>query len=210
MDKLGKIFMLDDDIVLLDMYRHLLEGMGFDVFTTSNAYKFLMYAKEIQPNVFILDLNMPETNGWDVLMRLKEEDLLKKIPVVILTVESDPDLAQASGVAHFLHKPLEADKLKEIVETYSVGNKKHDLLLIDDFRPLFSALKSEMDKRDWRYFEVHDLGAAKVYLSKNTPKAVGIGLSDQPFEKVRPQIDHARVFKFENLQNLDQLAPFIK
>ena len=71
MDKLGKVFMLDDDFILLDMYRSLLESHGFDVFTTDNAYKFILYAREIHPDIFILDINMPVMNGWEVVLRLK-------------------------------------------------------------------------------------------------------------------------------------------
>ena len=74
MDKLGKVFMLDDDFILLDMYRSLLESHGFDVFTTDNAYKFILYAREIHPDIFILDINMPVMNGWEVVLRLKREN----------------------------------------------------------------------------------------------------------------------------------------
>lgn len=209
MSKLGKIFMLDDDVILLDMYKTLLESWGYEVFTTSNAYKYLMYAREMMPDIFILDLNMPETNGWDVLQMLKQEEKLHKVPVVILTIQSERELAEAAEVAHYLHKPLEAAKLQEIVETYCVGNKNHDLLLLDDFRPMLSALKDEIEKRGWRCFEIHDLGAAQGYLQKNNPKVVAVSLEGQ-YDETKGKLDHQRVMSLENLQNLNDIGLFLK
>lgn len=51
MSKAGKVFMLDDDRIFLELYRNLLSDRGFDVFTTNNAYKFLLYGRELVPDV---------------------------------------------------------------------------------------------------------------------------------------------------------------
>ena len=59
----GKIFMLDDDQIFLELYQHFLESKGYQVFTTDNAYKYLMYGRELQPDVLFLDINMPMLNG---------------------------------------------------------------------------------------------------------------------------------------------------
>lgn len=63
MSKAGKVFMLDDDRIFLELYRNLLSDRGFDVFTTNNAYKFLLYGRELVPDVMFLDINMPRMNG---------------------------------------------------------------------------------------------------------------------------------------------------
>lgn len=170
MDKLGKVFMLDDDFILLDMYRSLLESHGFDVFTTDNAYKFILYAREIHPDIFILDINMPVMNGWEVVLRLKREARLKHIPVVMLTVRHDKRLAHAYGIANYLNKPLDAPGLLDVVESYCVGSKNHDILLLGDFWPESNILRTEMSRRKWVVFEVYDLEAAELYLSKNVRK----------------------------------------
>ncbi len=116
--KQGKIFILDDDIFIVDLYRNLFEGEGFEVFATTNVYQFIKYVKEIVPKVIILDINMPELNGWQVLDMIKKEKSLSGVPVVMLTVSSDTEKAKEKGVAHFINKPAEPEQMLEIVKGY--------------------------------------------------------------------------------------------
>ena len=95
----GRVFMLDDDLFFLDLYRNLLEARGYKVFTATNAYKFLLYAKEIHPDVVVLDINMPDVSGWEVLQLLDDETKIRE-PVIMTTMEADKGLAVAKGVAH--------------------------------------------------------------------------------------------------------------
>jgi polar-differentiation response regulator divK len=210
MDKLGKVFMLDDDLILLDMYRSLLESHGFDVFTTDNAYKFILYAREIHPDIFILDINMPVMNGWEVVLRLKREERLKHIPVVMLTVRHDKRLAHAYGIANYLNKPLDAPGLLDVVESYCVGSKNHDILLLGDFWPESNILRTEMSRRQWVFFEVYDLEAAELYLSKNRPKAVCLGMPEDKCEQARLRLNHPLIMPLRNMQDLNNLERFIK
>lgn len=210
MDKLGKVFMLDDDFILLDMYRSLLESHGFDVFTTDNAYKFILYAREIHPDIFILDINMPVMNGWEVVLRLKREARLKHIPVVMLTVQHDKRLAHAYGIANYLNKPLDAPGLLDVVESYCVGSKNHDILLLGDFWPESNILRTEMSRRKWVVFEVYDLEAAELYLSKNRPKAVCLGMPEDKCEQARLRLKHPLIMPLRNMQDLNNLERFIK
>ena len=210
MDKLGKVFMLDDDFILLDMYRSLLESHGFDVFTTDNAYKFILYAREIHPDIFILDINMPVMNGWEVVLRLKREARLKHIPVVMLTVRHDKRLAHAYGIANYLNKPLDAPGLLDVVESYCVGSKNHDILLLGDFWPESNILRTEMSRRKWVVFEVYDLEAAELYLSKNRPKAVCLGMPEDKCEQARLRFKHPLIMPLRNMQDLNNLERFIK
>ena len=210
MDKLGKVFMLDDDFILLDMYRSLFESHGFDVFTTDNSYKFILYAREIHPDIFILDINMPVMNGWEVVLRLKREERLKHIPVVMLTVRHDKRLAHAYGIANYLNKPLDAPGLLDVVESYCVGSKNHDILLLGDFWPESNILRTEMSRRKWVVFEVYDLEAAELYLSKNRPKAVCLGMPEDKCEQARLRLKHPLIMPLRNMQDLNNLERFIK
>ena len=210
MDKLGKVFMLDDDLILLDMYKSLLESHGFDVFATDNAYKFILYAREIHPDIFILDINMPMMSGWEVVVRLKREERLRHIPIVMLTIRYDKKLAQAYGVANYLNKPLDASGILDVVESYCVGAKNHDILLLGDFRFESNLLKTEMKRRRWTFFEVYDLEAAELYLRKNRPKVVCLCVTEDKFEQARRRLDYPLIMPLQNVQDLNNLERFIK
>lgn len=210
MDKLGKVFMLDDDKLLLEMYKTLLEGRGFEVFTTDNAYKFLLYAKEIRPDLFIVDINMPEMSGWEVVLQLKQTQQLRNIPIVILTVRHDINLATTYGVANFLNKPLEVEKLLDVAEAYCLGAKKHDILLLGNFENQADAIKAEINRHGWSWFEVYDLGAAECYLQKNSPQVVCLELEGDDYAKARQTLNHPLILPLKNMQDVEILERFIK
>lgn len=202
MSSSGKIFMLDDDGIILDLYQELFEAKGYDVFATTNAYKLLMYAKEITPDIFLLDVNMPGLSGWEVLQMINKDETLRKIPVVMLSVSHDIDLAIAKGAAHFLNKPLEIDKLMEIVESYCQGNKKIDVLLLEDFASLMAPLERSIIEHNLKYFAVHDLRAAQRYLSKNKPKIVCISYENLDFEAAKSLLNFPKIYQANKNSNI--------
>ncbi len=209
MEKAGKVFMLDDDLLTLDIFRELLGAKGYDVFTTDNSYKFLRYARELRPDVFILDVNMPKASGWEILRCLKQESELQDIPVVMFTVNQEVDLAVLNGVAHFLHKPLDMEKLFDIVDSYCLGNQKHDVLLLEDYDPEFSYLEKSMTERKLSYFLVHDILAAQKYLNKNFPQIVCVVCDDERYALWRPKLKHHNIYKLKHSQSIDEVGAFV-
>lgn len=201
----GRIFMLDDDKIFLDLYQNLLEAKGYDVFATDNAYKFLMYSRELHPDIMFLDLNMPEMNGWDVLAEIADDTLLSEIPVAMLTVSSDEDLATVKGAAHFLHKPVDFQHMSDILESYCQGEKNHDFLLIQDYEPLFTQMVGLLTSRNRSCFSTHSVKAAKKYLKKNKPKKIAVKLSDEAFQNTKEYLGVEDIVQVTGLQDLEKL-----
>ncbi len=210
MDVSGKICMLDDDRMFLKLYRHFLESKGYQVFTTDNAYKFLLYGREILPDVMFLDINMPRINGWEVLEKINTDEVLKEIPIAILSVNQDEDLAEAKGVSHFLYKPLAIEEVIELLESYCVGGKDHDLLLIEDYEPLFRGMKERLRRRNYSCFCTNSAKGAKKYLKKNKPKKICVKMSDERFEPVRAELAEQELVRVNNLQEIENIVAQIK
>lgn len=80
-----KIYILDDDLSVIQLLREYLELAGFSVFSQSNPRIALEEIEILKPNVLICDLNMPEITGFDVLKHLKTKEDLKDIYVILLT-----------------------------------------------------------------------------------------------------------------------------
>lgn len=202
MSEAGKIFMLDDDRIFLELYQHFLESKGYQVFTTDNAYKYLMYGRELQPDVLFLDINMPLLNGWEVLQQISEDKVLSEIPTVMLSVNQDEDLAALKGVAHFLYKPLAVEPMLEIVESYVTGGKDHEILLLEDYQPLLPGREPLTRKR---CFSTHTVKAAKKYLQKNKPQKIAVRYNPENFEQARRDLereDAVRVDSWEDVIGL--------
>ncbi len=209
-EKLGRVFMLDDDLIVLNLYREMLEKIGYEVFATANAYQFLLYAKELMPDLFILDINMPEITGWEVMNRLAAEDRTSEIPVIVMSVLADKALAVQKGAAHYLNKPVKLEDLLEILEAYCIGNKKHDVLLLEDFEPMKKSLRQRMEERKWSCFEVNDLKAAKRYLQKNNPKVVVVNLPKNRLGQVLNELKHPLIRYLESYEQVDGLEELLK
>lgn len=210
MDKHGKICMLDDDSIILEMYESWLRERGYEIFATANAYKFIRYAIEMEPDLFILDLNMPDISGWEVLEAVDQVEKLKPVPVILLTVRAERDLAVGRGVAHYVNKPSRMENILELVETYCVGKKKHDVLLVDGYEPLDNTMCFAITKQNLSCFEVHDVDAAKCYLRKNHPRCVCLQLPFDYYKKIEFEIEHDKIFYVENAANLENLASLLQ
>ncbi len=118
-----KILIVEDDDFLLQMYVTKLELEGFKVFEAINGTQGLKLAQKEKPDLILLDLNLPELSGFEVLSQLKREDGTKNIKVLILTNYSQKeniDKCLALGANDYLIKahfvPSEViKKIKEVL-----------------------------------------------------------------------------------------------
>ena len=101
------VLIIEDDSLLVKMYKTKLESEGFSVFSSCDGEKGLKIALEIKPSVILLDIMMPELNGLEVLDRLKADPELKHIPVIVLTNlagTQDSETALSKGAKAYLVK----------------------------------------------------------------------------------------------------------
>jgi DNA-binding response OmpR family regulator len=85
-----KILIVDDDVDIVETMAFALQK-SFSVITASNGADGLIKAKYEEPDVIILDLMMPKMDGFEVCLKLKSDDVTKKIPVIIFTARNDKD-----------------------------------------------------------------------------------------------------------------------
>ena len=119
-----KILIVEDDDFLLQMYVTKLELEGFQVASAVDGMKGLRLAKKDKPDLILLDLQLPEISGFEVLEDLKHNDTTKQIPVLILTnfsQKEDIDRCLNLGASDYLIKahfvPSEViSKIKDILQ----------------------------------------------------------------------------------------------
>ncbi len=80
-----KILIIEDDQVILDMYSVKFKESNYNVFTASLGLDGLKIAKKEKPEIILLDVMMPQMDGYTVLRKLKEDKSTKNIPVILLT-----------------------------------------------------------------------------------------------------------------------------
>jgi len=109
--------MIDDSTAERDLYALMLER-DLQVLTAARGPEGLALAEAERPDAIVLDVMMPEMNGWEVCRRLKSNPDTASIPVIMLTGQDDPDLmAQVArnGAATLLMKPCPVEKLTSVL-----------------------------------------------------------------------------------------------
>lgn len=80
-----KILLVEDDPFLIDIYKKKLENSGFEVKVAKQGNKAIKLAIDERPDLIILDIVLPEMDGWEILKKLKSDNKTKNIQVVFLS-----------------------------------------------------------------------------------------------------------------------------
>jgi DNA-binding response OmpR family regulator len=115
-----RILVVDDDENILSLERTILEQKGFEVTSASGGAEALRLLGEKPFDLVLLDVMMPEVDGFTVCRKIKEDTRLKDTPVIFLTAKGGGEaLAEGfeSGAIMYINKPFTANKLLTIVNT---------------------------------------------------------------------------------------------
>lgn len=110
-----KILCVDDSDTILTQLKSLFEPNGFQVIPASDGFSGLeMLRSHPDVSMIICDVNMPELDGLSMCEKIKEEKLVRGIPIVMLTTETNVELksrGRAAGVLGWINKPYSSEKL---------------------------------------------------------------------------------------------------
>jgi len=100
-----KIFVIDDDTAVTDLLSVLLTSQGFEVWATNNSTEGLTQIREKLPDLVILDLMMPEMDGWEICRAVR---VFSEVPIIVLSALNDPSMVASvldAGADDYLTKP---------------------------------------------------------------------------------------------------------
>lgn len=100
-----KIFVIDDDSAVTDLLSVLLTTQGFNVWATNSSSEGLTQIREKTPDLVILDLMMPEMDGWEVCRAVRA---FSEVPIIVLSALNDPTMVASvldAGADDYLTKP---------------------------------------------------------------------------------------------------------
>lgn len=108
------ILVIDDEPGIIEIVEANLEGDGFKVVSASNGKEGLEKLKSEKPELVVLDVMMPEMDGWEVLRRIEQDDEVAGIPVIMLTAKAaDEDYIHGleEGAVEYITKPFYPQEL---------------------------------------------------------------------------------------------------
>jgi CheY-like chemotaxis protein len=109
--RIPTFLIIDDNEGLEQLIDRFLEGYPCQIVAARTSSEGLRLADELLPAVIILDIMMPEMDGWEILQRLRSRTRTAAIPVIICSVFYDPELAYSLGVFSCLSKPVQRENL---------------------------------------------------------------------------------------------------
>jgi signal transduction histidine kinase/CheY-like chemotaxis protein len=110
-----QILIVDDEPSIVAALTELLQPLGYRAIGCQSGSQAVARARELRPDAIILDIMMPEINGYDVLRLLKSDTKTATIPVIVLSVLDDKQKAFALGADEYVRKPFQNEELLENV-----------------------------------------------------------------------------------------------
>ena len=120
-----KILLIDDDPDLLNAVKMILESKNYEVAAAFGGIEGLEKAKTVKPDLIVLDVMMPDKDGYSVCKELKSDPQLSKIPVILLTgvvshistTRFTQQMGMETEADDYIDKPVEPDVLVKRIET---------------------------------------------------------------------------------------------
>ncbi len=130
------ILVVDDDPASVELLVLMLERKGYHVVPVTNGADVVRLAKELRPQAILLDILMPEPDGWTVLNNLKADPDVADLPVVIISMLDEATRGISLGASDYLTKPISTDQVLGVLKRFSGASespsKTPSILVVED------------------------------------------------------------------------------
>ncbi len=169
------VLVIDDEPTARDMIGRMLSKEGYRVVTAANGADGLRLAAELQPDVITLDIMMSGMDGWSVLSKLKADPAMKSIPVVVVTIIDDRNLSFALGASDYLTKPVDRERLAEVLGRVRSRGGEQSVLIVEDDADTRKMMRRLFENEGWAVAEAEN---GKIGLAAIEKKIPGLVLLD--------------------------------
>jgi two-component system, cell cycle response regulator DivK len=117
------IFHIEDNFENRLLVRRLLEASGFKVVEAENAFTAKETLKSVQPDLILMDINMPDIDGYTLTSEIKAIPAMTEVPIIAITanvMKGDRERTLRAGCDGYIEKPIDVDKFIDQVENYLV------------------------------------------------------------------------------------------
>jgi two-component system cell cycle response regulator DivK len=124
----GRVLYIEDNFENRILIKRVLEAEGYIVIEAENGLSGLEMARKNTPDLILMDINLPDIDGYECTSRLRKIDDLRKIPIVALTanvLEGDRQKALGAGCDGYIPKPIDVDELPNQIAAHLKSNNHH-------------------------------------------------------------------------------------
>jgi len=116
-----KILYVEDNFENRLLVRRILMAEDFNVIEAADAYQAMKVIETVQPDLILMDINLPEIDGYTLTARLKENPKLSQVPIIALTanvMKGDRERILDSGCDGYIQKPIDVDALPNQIRSF--------------------------------------------------------------------------------------------
>ena len=155
--KASKILVVDDDDSIRSLLQQELSDAGYTIEEAHNGKEALVCVRKNRPDLIILDIMMPEMNGFDVAAVLKNDPLTMDIPIIVLSIVQDKTRGFRIGVDRYLTKPIDTGLLfSEIGSLLEQGKSKKKVMVVDQDSATVNTLTEVLKTKGYSVMEANE------------------------------------------------------
>jgi len=162
------ILIIEDDRQFSDIIMQLAQEKDFKCLIAEDGQTGLQFAEEYQPNAIVLDVKLPQLDGWTVMERLKDNPKTRHIPVHFMSASDLTREAKQRGAIGYLQKPVNLDQLGEAFKKieYFIAKTQKKLLIMVDNEPRFEEILDLVEGGKVHTSLAQTIAQAKEHLKK--------------------------------------------
>ena len=161
----ASVLVIEDDPAAQELLRVHLEGAGYGVVATASGRQALAWLTRMRPDAVILDIMLPDLDGWEILQRLKADPATRSVPVMVVSVVDDRQLGLALGAVDYLVKPVSRELLLEAIGrltfTTKVRTRTVTVLVIDADRDALGRYRHALEPEGFRVIAALDAASGR-------------------------------------------------
>jgi signal transduction histidine kinase/CheY-like chemotaxis protein len=157
-DRKPRILVVDDEANIRDLLTQEFSDAGYQVSVAVNGRDAIAAVRRERPDLIVLDVMMPEMNGFDVAAVLKNDPATLDIPIVILSIVQDRDRGFRLGVDRYLTKPIDTDLLfREVGTLIEQRKSRKHVLVVDEDATTVKTLTDVLKTRGYSVSEAREM-----------------------------------------------------
>ncbi len=169
------VLVIDDDPCSIEIVSSYLQRDGYAVYGIQDSQTVLDKARQMTPAVIILDILMPNLDGWNLLTAFKQDADLKTIPIILYSIMDEQQRGFTLGASAYLIKPIDEDLLRETVA--NVVGPQATILVVDDDPNMRELLSHHLTHvHGYHVVTAHDGQAGLDYIAATPPDLIILDL----------------------------------
>lgn len=173
---LAQVLVVDDDESSLEISKRILSRRGYSVITATSGATGIELAQEQLPDIIVLDVIMPEMDGWQVLETLKSQPETEDIPIIMQSMLSERELGLSMGADDYLTKPVDrADLPNAVRKLLPALSLNKGVLIIEEGSAITELIEENRGDETYEVRQTSDLSEADQWMSEREFGIILIG-----------------------------------